>query len=137
SRREIQLRSPIRWLHSIKSPVFMFEGYEGNIDCLRAMSRRAKNPLRHCLAVKGTDHFGILAPTNQLIASRVLSDTGPKTNLTFTESELAAPFSRYRPRSHALRGNARSAAPRPFTKPSERETALVIACNSQRWSTAN
>jgi len=94
SRREIQLRSPVRWLHSIKSPVFIFEGYEGNIDCLRAMSRRSKNPLVHCLAVKGADHFGILAPTNQLIASRVLSDTGATTNLSFTESELAAPFGR-------------------------------------------
>lgn len=94
SRREIQLRSPIRWLHSIKSPVFIFEGHDGNIDCLRAMARRSKNPLVHCLAVKGADHFSILAPTNQLIARRVLSDSGPTTILSFTEAELAAPFGR-------------------------------------------
>jgi dipeptidyl aminopeptidase/acylaminoacyl peptidase len=90
NRSEIQLRSPIRWLHSIQSPVFVFEGTGGNIDCLRAMKRRSKNPLLTCLAVKGADHFSILAPTNDLIAGRIASDTGPTTNLSFTEAELAA-----------------------------------------------
>ena len=95
NRREVQLRSPIRWLHSVKSPVFVFEGtVDGNIDCLHAMKRRSKNPLVHCLAVKGTDHFGILAPVNGLIAGRITNDTGDKTNLSFTESELSALFGR-------------------------------------------
>jgi hypothetical protein len=94
SRREIQLRSPIRWLHSVKSPLFVLEGNDGNIDCLHAMKRRSKNPLVHCLAVKGTDHFGILAPVNALIAGKVAGDTGDKTNLSFSEAELSALFGR-------------------------------------------
>lgn len=94
SRREIQLRSPIRWLHSVKSPVFVFEGSDGNIDCLQAMARRSKNPLVHCLAVKGANHFSVLAPTNELIASKVATDAGPIKNLSFTEAELSALFGR-------------------------------------------
>jgi dipeptidyl aminopeptidase/acylaminoacyl peptidase len=93
SRREVQLRSPIRWLHSIKSPVFVFEGSEGNIDCLHAMARRSKNPLLHCHAIPGGDHFNILAPTNRLIAEKVLRDEGPVTSLSFTEAELTGGLS--------------------------------------------
>jgi dipeptidyl aminopeptidase/acylaminoacyl peptidase len=89
SRREIELRSPIRWLHSIKSPVFVFEGTEkGNLVSLRAMARTSKNPMVHFLEVSGKDHFGTLAPTNRLIAAKVLRDDGTATNLDFNEAEL-------------------------------------------------
>jgi acetyl esterase/lipase len=87
SRREVELRSPGRWLHSIQSPTFVFEGTDGNIDSLRAMARTSSNPQAHFYEVRG-DHFSILAPVTGLIAAKVLRDDGTATNLTFTNEEL-------------------------------------------------
>jgi dienelactone hydrolase len=90
SSREIELRSPIRWLHSIKSPVFVFEGTtQSNLGSLQAMARASTNPLIHFLVVRGATHFSTLAPTNRLIAAKVLRDDGPTTNLAFNEEELS------------------------------------------------
>ncbi len=44
SSREIELRSPIRWLHGIKSPVFVFEG----------SARATWQPCGPCLALRRT-----------------------------------------------------------------------------------
>jgi dipeptidyl aminopeptidase/acylaminoacyl peptidase len=93
--RELELRSPGRWLHSIQSPTFVFEGTsQGNVESLRAMQRASTNPLAHFYAVRGANHFSILAPTNRLIAAKILRDDGPTTNLAFTEDELSRPFGR-------------------------------------------
>ncbi len=90
SNREFELRAPIRWLHFIKSPVFVFEGTEEpcNLDSLQAMDRTSKNRSVHFFAVRGVNHFNILAPLTQFIASRVLKDIGPTSNLAFTDEEL-------------------------------------------------
>jgi acetyl esterase/lipase len=94
--REAELRSPGRWLHSIKSPTFVFEGTVGNANhaSLQAMARACTNPLGHFYAVKGADHFNILDPVNRLIAAKILRDEGPKTNLAFSEEELNRAFAR-------------------------------------------
>jgi len=93
--RELELRSPDRWLASIRSPTFVFEGtVQGNIDSLQAMARSSTNPMTHFLAVRGATHFSILAPTNRLIADKILRDDGPTCNLTFTAEELSKPFAR-------------------------------------------
>jgi dienelactone hydrolase len=92
--REVELRSPGRWLHSIKSPTFVFEGTGGNLSSLQAMKRASINPKAHFYEVKGADHFNILAPTNRLVAQKILKDDGPETNLAFTEAELSQPFGR-------------------------------------------
>lgn len=89
--REAELRSPGRWLHSVRSPLFVFEGTvpSSNIDSLETMARASKNRLAHFLPVSGFNHFDILAPTNELIASKILKDDGPKTNFTVSKDELA------------------------------------------------
>jgi acetyl esterase/lipase len=92
--REVELRSPGRWLSSIKSPTFIIEGTGGNLGSLRAMQRSSTNPLVHFLPVQGASHFSVLAPTNQLIARKILEDEGPTSNLTLTEAELNQPFAR-------------------------------------------
>ena len=92
-RREVELRSPGRWLHSVQSPTFVFEGtVQGNLPSLVAMQKANTNPKAHFYAVKGANHFSILAPTNRLIAQKVLKDDGAETNLAFTEAELSRPF---------------------------------------------
>lgn len=94
NRKESQLRSPGRWLHSIHSPVFVIEGTGGNLRALQAMSRASQNPQVRFLEVAGTDHFGVLAPTNGLIAQKILQDTEPDCNLKFTPQELSALFTK-------------------------------------------
>src|SRR5262249_35519687 len=93
--REIELRSPGRWLGSIRSPAFVFEGTrDGNLSSLQAMKQAATNPKAHFYAVNGATHFSILAPANRLIAQKILKDDGPETNITFTEAELSRLFGR-------------------------------------------
>jgi acetyl esterase/lipase len=89
-RKEIELRSPGKWLHSIQSPTFIFEGgaAPSNVDGLKTMSEASNNPNAHFFAVNGANHFTILSPTNKLIAQKILSDTGEKTNLSFSSEEL-------------------------------------------------
>jgi dipeptidyl aminopeptidase/acylaminoacyl peptidase len=71
--KEGKLRSPGYWLSSIKSPTFVLEGgKQGNIDSLRTMAKSSQNANAHFLAVNGATHFSILAPTNRLIADKIL-----------------------------------------------------------------
>jgi acetyl esterase/lipase len=93
--REVDLRSPALWLHGIKSPTFVFEGtIQGNLDSLQRMAQSSTNPQAHFFPVEGANHFSILAPTNRLIAERILRDTGPTCTIAFTKEELSRPFGR-------------------------------------------
>ncbi|MDB5309501.1 MAG: Alpha/beta hydrolase family protein [Gemmataceae bacterium] len=95
NRKELRLRSPGRWLASIKSPTFVFEGKsKGNIDALEAMARASENPNAHFLPVPGADHFSVLAPTTTLLAQKILLDDGPTGTLTVAEDEVNKPFQR-------------------------------------------
>ena len=87
---EILLRSPGRWLPSVRSPLFVFEGTNqpANIDSLRAMALASQNPLIRFLPVPGADHFSILAPLNDRIAAKILRDEGKTTNIAFSPEEL-------------------------------------------------
>jgi dipeptidyl aminopeptidase/acylaminoacyl peptidase len=88
--KEVQLRSPGFWLHSIQSPTFVFEGtVDGNLRSLEAMAAKSQNPKARFFPVKGVNHFSILAPVNTLIAQKILKDDGTETNLAFTDAELA------------------------------------------------
>ncbi len=94
--QECNLRAPIRWLHSIKKPVFVLEGVEepANLDALNAMARATNNPLVQFFPVKGANHFSILARTNQLLAQKILADTGPEPNLSLNRAELDKLFAK-------------------------------------------
>lgn len=90
--REFELRSPIRWLHSVRSPVFVIEGSDGNLRAMQAMARLSKNDHLNFFEIKNTDHFAVLGPTNRLIAEKILQDTGTVCNLAFTADELNRVF---------------------------------------------
>ncbi|HWE39060.1 MAG TPA: prolyl oligopeptidase family serine peptidase [Isosphaeraceae bacterium] len=86
--KELAVRSPDRWLSSVACPTFVLEGTLGNLFALREMARVSRNPLLHFHEIEGADHFNALGPTNKLIASKILKDDGPTTNLEFTADEL-------------------------------------------------
>ena len=86
---EVAIRSPGKWLDSIQSPTFAFEGsQQGNMVSLRTMERSANSPLIHFFSVSGANHFSVLGPTNNLIARKILADTGPQLNIKFSSEEL-------------------------------------------------
>ncbi|WP_439628018.1 alpha/beta hydrolase family protein [Gemmata sp.] len=87
-RKEVDLRSPGKWLHSIQSPTFVFEGAGGNVQSLETMASTCTNPKGHFFTVKGANHFNVLAPVNALIAQKILKDTPDECNIAFTEAEL-------------------------------------------------
>ncbi len=94
NRQEVELRSPGYWLDSIQSPTWVFEGSEGNSGPLRAMAKASTNPKTHFIELNGVSHFATLAPTNELIAAKILQDTGETCNLAFSEAEVNQPFTR-------------------------------------------
>ena len=89
NRRETELRSPGRWLESVKSPTFVIEGEEGNIDSLRKMAKDSKNPNLSFYPVKGANHFSVLVPVTKLLAGKIIADFGAAGKLSMTEAEVA------------------------------------------------
>jgi alpha/beta superfamily hydrolase len=86
--KEVEIRSPGKWLGSIRSPTFVIEGgRQGNADCLARMSRGNTNPKVSFITVRGADHFSVLAPLNRLIAQKIVADTGPACAITLTQDE--------------------------------------------------
>jgi acetyl esterase/lipase len=93
--RESEVRSPGRWLNSVKSPLFVLEGVTGgNIGSLRAMAGASKNPKIRFLPVQGATHFSVLAPVNKLIATKILADDGPTPAISLSEAEVNAAMTR-------------------------------------------
>lgn len=90
NQKEVELRSPGHWLSSIQSPVWVLEGTEGNsnIEPLRAMAKASTNPKAHFIEISGADHFGTLAPANNLIAQKILQDTGATSNISLSTDEI-------------------------------------------------
>jgi acetyl esterase/lipase len=78
NRREFELRSPARWINTVSTPTFVFEGTErGNLGAVLIIKRRSKNPLVKFFAAEGRTHFDILAPANKFLASQIV---GPWTS---------------------------------------------------------
>jgi dipeptidyl aminopeptidase/acylaminoacyl peptidase len=89
--RELQVRWPGTWLHSIHSPVFILEGeQDGNMDDFKTMKGKNNYPLIKFVSVPNAGHFSILAPANELLAERILADDGENVNIKITAKEIAA-----------------------------------------------
>lgn len=92
--REEWIRSPVRWLDSIRSPTFVIEGQDGNWIPLHALKGANKNPLVSFIPIRNTDHFGVLAPVNAVIAQQIVEDTGPRPKFDLKPEALEALFER-------------------------------------------
>ena len=89
--RECAVRSPARWVATIRTPVFVIEGAgdPGNIAALQDLAAAAKgNAAVRFRAVGLANHFSILAPATKLLAGKIKADTGASTNITLGEQEL-------------------------------------------------
>jgi dipeptidyl aminopeptidase/acylaminoacyl peptidase len=91
TKQENELRSPGRWLSSIHSPVFVFEGAQppSNAESLQSMANASSNDLIKFNIIRDANHFSILSPATHLIAKKILRDTsGPNTNISFSKDDL-------------------------------------------------
>ena len=92
--RERTLRSPGYWLPSAHGQVFVIEGTgtPGNISSLAATRRMSQNPALHFMAIAGATHFSVLAPSNEVIARKILNDLPSHSQFEMTQTELQARF---------------------------------------------
>jgi dipeptidyl aminopeptidase/acylaminoacyl peptidase len=90
NKREGEMRSPAPWLKTVKMPVFIIEGSESpNIGAFPYLAKGgAGNARVKYLTVKGADHFNLLAPANELIAGKIVRDTGAPGSLDIAEGEI-------------------------------------------------
>lgn len=95
-REAIRVRSAIHFLKQLKTPTWDIEGSRAsNKDRLDAqqIAKEGGLPLNTCI-IAGGNHFDILRPSTQLIAKKLMADTGPTCNITLSTDELAAEFGR-------------------------------------------
>lgn len=83
---EMLRRSPIYWLHCVKSPMYVFEGAgNGNWDAVQLMLKENSNPQIHFFKVPGHDHFSVIAPLTEKLAEQILTN-----QINITEATVQA-----------------------------------------------
>ncbi len=91
--KERALRSAGPFVASIRRPTFYFEGRSsGAVGAAQWMADQAATrgvPFSAFVALQA-DHFTILAPLTELRAAKIKADTGPTTNISFTQAEIDA-----------------------------------------------
>lgn len=84
--RETYVRAPIRWLAGVRCPTYVFEGSSGqvsNIASLQALKRANKNALIQFHPIPGGDHFSIIAPLVENLATQITADTDAEPHFDF------------------------------------------------------
>lgn len=82
--KEMTLRSPLFWLHSVKKPMYVFEGANnGNWDAAQAMANENSNPNIKFFKVPGHDHFSVIAPLAEMLAGQIV-----KGEINVTQEDL-------------------------------------------------
>lgn len=90
--QQARLRAPVNWMNSVRCRTYVFEGSEGNRECLREMQFSCQNSWLRFFEIRGQDHFTILDPVNRLIAKKILQDREKDCFIAFTDEEIAALF---------------------------------------------
>ena len=76
------VRAPIRWLHEIKSPTFVFEGgIDGNDWDVLKMARNNRGAAEF-FVLQESDHFNLIRPLTSFLARKILNDTDGKMTIT-------------------------------------------------------
>ncbi|ESQ75335.1 S9 family peptidase [Asticcacaulis sp. AC402] len=90
---ERELRAPVLWLTCAAGRLFVIEGDQGNVEALRIMKEENSNPAIDFIEVPGAGHFDVLGPANEVIAQKILSDSGPAANITLSAHEISSRLS--------------------------------------------
>ncbi|WP_437945008.1 prolyl oligopeptidase family serine peptidase [Sorangium sp. So ce296] len=88
---EVLLRSAAPFVRSIRRPTFYFEGSgSSHVGLAQWMADRAAQagvPFQAFTAMQA-DHFSILAPLTELLAKKIVADTGAAAKFGFTQEEI-------------------------------------------------
>ncbi len=92
-KQELQLRSPGYWLQSAQGSVYVIEGLNppSNIKSLSMMQQSSANSALHFISVPGADHFSVLAPSNAVIASKIIKDSLSQEGFELLDAEIQNP----------------------------------------------
>jgi hypothetical protein len=52
----------------------------------------SQNPALHFIAIAGASHFSVLAPSNEVIAKKILNDLRSHRQFEMTQTELQSKF---------------------------------------------
>ena len=75
-----RMRSPVYWSKDVRTPLYVFEGaVRGNADSLAVLDKYSHNPKISFHLVDWASHFNILAPFNEMIADKIINDSGQGT----------------------------------------------------------
>lgn len=79
STKEVLMRSPVYWLKDIATSTYVVEGTDAptNAPALDALAAATSNEKIKFIAVRGVDHYSILAPSLRAIADKIVADKGP------------------------------------------------------------
>lgn len=91
TRQELEMRSPAAWLSSLSTPLFVFEGTDGNLDGLKYledMAQKEHNTFAHFYELKGEGHFSGLQKSCKLIGEKIIADSGSVVNIKITSNDL-------------------------------------------------
>ncbi|MBP9479732.1 MAG: prolyl oligopeptidase family serine peptidase [Sebaldella sp.] len=87
---EFRLRSPRTFITSLHSPTFYFEGdqyYWSEFYEVQKIADKSNVPF-YSYKIKNADHFNIISPVNELIAKKILEDTGEEVNIKFDKADI-------------------------------------------------
>jgi hypothetical protein len=118
---------------AIKRPTFYLEGEQSFATDVVEMERRAREagvPFE-AFPVKAGNHFNILAPMTELVAKKILADTGSDCSIRFSAEELVVPVPRPAgmPRYGGRKGPAKKPAP---TAPAKETSKTPLPLNVVR-----
>lgn len=93
--KEGQLRSAINYVSSLQTPTWYFEGdsdaqrsfYCGDALKMGRLAGESHAPF-HAFILDGGTHFTIIRPLTQLLAQKVVADTGPTCSITISGEEI-------------------------------------------------
>ena len=73
-REEMRLRSPLHWLHCVKSPMFVIEGAGGNSDDIIEMRSKNENPNIKFFVAQRFSHFSVIAPIAEVFSKQIANN---------------------------------------------------------------
>jgi acetyl esterase/lipase len=92
---QARARSPVFWMHLIRSPTWVIEGARGgNADVFPVLRRASASAPVSFYTITEGDHFDVLAPLTEHLARKMMTDAGPPSALGLSEGELEQAFVR-------------------------------------------
>ena len=86
---EVGLRSPLVFISEIVTPTIIMEGLDqGNAGSIETMRGKLGQAPVELVFAHGADHFSLLGPASEVVAKKIVGDTGAAPSISVTAAEL-------------------------------------------------